>query len=70
MILITAFLYNRQVFIDVKWTNNSLALIYCHYGDHESPNNITPRDKYDGLKNTILKKKKEIKEKTLRIRRK
>ena len=42
---------------------------YNNHRYHESLNNITPSDKYDGLENKILKKRRKIKEKTLRRRR-
>jgi len=46
-----------------KWVD-----YYNNHRYHESLNNITPSDKYDGLENKILKKRRKIKEKTLRRR--
>jgi len=42
---------------------------YNNHRYHESLNNITPSDKYDGLEHKILKKRRKIKEKTLKRRR-
>ena len=42
---------------------------YNNHRYHESLNNITPSDKYDGLENKILKNRRKIKEKTMRRRR-
>ena len=41
---------------------------YNNYRYHESINNITPSNKYNGLENKILKKRREVKEKTLKQR--